>query len=418
MSTQVGIDFGTSNSTVGFLTECGPKLIGLEAEKPTIPSAIFFDTEEHQTLFGRAAIAAYTDHCEGRLLRALKSILGSSLIDDVTIVGNKRLSFKSIIGTFIGHLKTTAERQLGHRIESAVMGRPVWFVDDDPKADLLAQQQLEQAAKAQGFKHIEFQFEPIAAALDYEQGVQREELALIADIGGGTSDFSVVRVSPERRGKADRKSDILANTGVHIGGTDLDRRLSMGQVMPAFGLNSVQSARPELILPSIYYFDLATWHRIAYLYNNKTMTELRHVLYSAARRDLVERLVKIVKDHNGHRLAGDVEVAKITLSDHDEAQLRLNYIEAGLDLTVQRSLFETAIAPDAEKIALTIRDCLKQAGVEASNIDTLFLTGGTTAIPAVFAACKAEVPNARIVEGDKLGSVGIGLAIDAATRLR
>jgi hypothetical chaperone protein len=416
MSQAIGIDFGTSNSTVGFFTQGQPKLIALEEDKTTIPSAVFYDLEDKRTLFGRQAISAYTDHCEGRLLRALKSILGSSLIDDMTKIGGQRLSFKSIIATFLGHLKSKTEQTIGHSIDYVVLGRPVWFVDGDPKADLSAQEQLARAARSVGFKYIEFQYEPIAAALDYEQSVHTEKLALIADIGGGTSDFSIVRVSPQKRGHKDRKSDILANSGVHVGGTDLDRRLSINQVMPLFGYNSHQLKRPELHLPVSFFHDLATWHKIMFLYNHKTALALKEIHYLAAQTELIDRLITIVQHHNGHRLAGDVEATKIQLSEHQVATLNLDYVEKDLSVKLQKTQFENDISVEKEKISKRIQECLLQANVNASQIQTLFLTGGTTSVPAIYLACKNELPCADIVEGDKLGSVGIGLSIDAATK--
>ena len=416
MSNAIGIDFGTSNSTVGFSDKGQPRLVALEQGKLTIPSAVFYNTEDHKTHFGREAIQTYVDHCEGRLLRALKSILGSGLIEDTTQVGNRRLSFKAIIGDFLGHLKATTEHSLHREIDSVVLGRPVWFVDDNDAADLAAQHQLESAARACGFKHIQFQYEPIAAALDYEQSITREELALIVDIGGGTSDFSIVRVSPERRGKPDRKADVLANTGVHVGGTDLDRRLSVGQVMPFLGHKTRLREKPTIDLPTTPFSDLATWHKIAFLYTNKTASKLNELRAMAARPDLVDRLIKVVKDRNGHRLAGDVENAKMTLSQQEQALLPLTYIAPNLETTVRKNDFEKAIAPEQDRIVNQINECLTQANLSAAQIHTLFMTGGTTAIPAIFDACRAAVPNATVIEGDKMGSVGTGLAIDAAIK--
>ncbi len=416
MSNAIGIDFGTSNSTVGTVDTGKPRLIALENGKPTIPSAVFYNTEDHQTLFGREAIQTYIDHCEGRLLRALKSILGSSLIEDTTQVGGRRIAFKTIIGDFLGHLKTTTEQTLQQEINSVVLGRPVRFVDDNDDADRAAQNQLESAARSCGFQHIHFQYEPIAAALDYEQSISREELALIVDIGGGTSDFSIVRVSPERRGKPDRKTDVLANTGVHVGGTDLERRLSVSQVMPFLGYNTRLREKPGVDLPTAPFNDLATWHKIAFLYNNKTTSKLNELRAMAARPDLVDRLIKVVKDRNGHRLAGDVETVKMALSQCAQAPLPLPYIDQGLETTVRKNDFENAIAPEQEKIVKQIHECLAQANLAASQIHTLFMTGGTTAIPAIYAACCAAVPRATVIEGDKLGSVGTGLAIDAAVK--
>jgi hypothetical chaperone protein len=185
------------------------------------------------------------------------------------------VTFGEIIGLFIGHLKQAAEAQIGAEINAVVIGRPVFFVDGDPEADRAAQAALEAAARAHRFSHVEFQFEPVAAALDYEQTCQSEELALVIDAGGGTSDFSLVRVSPEGAAKSSRDSDVLASHGVHIGGTDFDRALNLRAAMPtlghgslissAFGLDQVRSA------PAHHFAELATWHRINLQYAPKNL---------------------------------------------------------------------------------------------------------------------------------------------------
>ena len=416
----IGIDFGTSNSAVGFVKDGSPCLVELEDKSQTIPSAIFYDTEEDAVLFGNEAISFYMDGCEGRLLRSLKSILGSSLINESTEVGYKNIFFKDIIVSFVKHLKSRAESAVGHAVDRVVMGRPVWFVDSDEQADAIAQGHLEEIARNAGFREVLFQYEPIAAALDYEQSVKDEELALIVDIGGGTSDFSVVRVSPDMRGKIDRKQDILANTGVHIGGTDLDLKLSLEQIMPLFGYRTrTRSLFPGdaiLDVPPTYYRELATWHRIVLLYNNRAIQGIKNIHYHAERQDLVDRLVRIIQKQDGHRLASDVEAAKIVLSGKDVASLSLNYVEKGLRTSITRKKFECDIESEKEMIVFKINECLRHAGVPSSKIHTLFMTGGSTAIPLIAQACRNAVPSARMVEGSRFGSVGMGLAIDAGIK--
>jgi hypothetical chaperone protein len=228
-----GIDFGTSNSTVGLMQAGGAALIALEGDYLNVPSAVFFDAEGGRAHFGRAAVQRYVDEYDGRFMRAMKSVLGSSLINDKTRIGARYITFGEIIGLFIGHLKRAAEARIGAEIKAAVIGRPVFFVDGDPEADRAAQSVLETAARAQGFVHIEFQYEPVAAALDYERTCVREELALVIDAGGGTSDFSLVRVSPEGALKHSRDSDVLASHGVHVGGTDLTGRSICAPRCPA-----------------------------------------------------------------------------------------------------------------------------------------------------------------------------------------
>ena len=410
-----GIDFGTSNSTVGIVADGRPRLVALEGEQTTLPSAVFFNFEDNHTYFGRRAIADYTDHAEGRLLRALKSVLGSSLIHEKTRIKARSVAFSDIIGEFIGHLKTKLDGAVGDTVEHVVLGRPVHFVDDDAAADAAAQEELAKAARRQGFRHIEFQYEPIAAALDYEQSVKREELALIVDVGGGTSDFSIVRVSPQRRDAPDRKADILANAGVHVGGTDFDRLLSLASVMRELGyLTPTRDGKRNL--PAAYFVDLSTWQRINLLYTPKAMTELRQMRYEAARPQLVERLIDIVTHRQGHALAGAVEQAKIDLTESPDTTIRLGLTGGELAVPVTRGRFEAAVADAVGRVASTVDATLAEAQVPAARIDTIFLTGGSTAVPALRRTILERFPGATVVAGDRFGSVGLGLALDAARK--
>jgi len=407
-----GIDFGTSNATVGFVENGAPRLVAVEGEHLTIPSAVFFNFEDNNTYFGRRAIADYTENVEGRLLRALKSVLGTSLINEKTRVKTQNLAFTDIIGAFIAHLKGALDRARDCDVEHVVLGRPVHFVDEDEAADARAQDELQKAAAKLGFKHIEFQYEPIAAALDYERTVSREELALIIDIGGGTSDFSIVRVSPERARATDRRADILANTGVHVGGTDLDRLISVAHVMPELGHNTLtKDGRRNL--PVGTYFDLATWQRINLLYSAKAMNTLRQIRYEAAEPEKVDRLIDIVENRQGHALAAKVESAKIDLTDVDNTALEMRLMDETLRVPFTRDGLDQAITPPVGRITDTITQTLADAGLTPERIDTLFLTGGSTAVPMLRENVLRLFPNARAVQGDRFGSVGLGLAVDA-----
>ncbi len=372
-----GLDFGTSNSTVGLINSGRPYLAPLEQGRVVIPSAIFFSAETGEIQFGRRAIGDYVDGVEGRLMRALKSVAGTSLMRDRTQVRGGSIAFVDVLGLFLKHLKEHAERKAGGEISSAVLGRPVHFVDGDESADREAEGQLAAAARSVGFSTVAFQFEPIAAALDYESGIARERLALIVDIGGGTADFSIVRVSPERAKAADRRDDILANVGVHIGGTDFDRLLSLARVMPHFGYRT-QTADGRLYLPSHYYYYLASWHLINQLYTSKTMQELREMRYQAAQPELVQRLMTLIEHRQGHRLASEVEAAKIALTSEAEATIAVDLDDEVLSLAVTRVDLDAAIGEATGRIVATIRSALSEAGLSSGDIQALFLTGGST----------------------------------------
>ncbi|KAF0812261.1 Chaperone protein HscA [Andreprevotia sp. IGB-42] len=409
-----GVDFGTSNSTVGWVRPGQPTLLALEDGKTTLPSMLFFNAEEESVSYGRAALTEYMDGYEGRLMRSLKSILGTGLMSAQTEVAGQSLSFQTILSTFINELKARAETSAGIGFDAAVLGRPVHFVDDDPKADQLAQDTLAGIARDAGFRHIEFQFEPIAAAFDYEQTLDRETLTLIVDIGGGTSDFSLLRLSPERAKAAERHADILAWGGVHIGGTDFDRALSLSALMPLLGYKTLLKSGAEM--PSSYYFNLATWHTINFVYTRRVMSDLQDLFRDAQEREKLDRLFKLIARRAGHWLATQAEAAKIALSDTSEHLLVLERIEEGLTHTLQRSVFENAIGGLIGRIETAVTDVLRNAGVTADQVDTVYFTGGASGVPLLRSQIGACLPNARHVEGDRFGSIGTGLAIDAARR--
>ena len=192
-------------------------------------------------------------------------------------------------------------------------GRPVRFVDDDDAADTRAQSVLETIARRVGFREVAFVYEPIAAAHHYEQTIEREELVLVADIGGGTSDFSVIRLGPQHRGRADRSQDVLATAGVRIGGTDFDSALNLAAVMPLLGLGT-QLVEKNLPMPNALYHELATWATINFAYTYKNEREIADLVALAGEPEKVERLLTVVQQRLGHRLAFAVEDAKIALS--------------------------------------------------------------------------------------------------------
>lgn len=417
MSTfHCGVDFGTTNSTVGLCAPGDvPFLVAVEAEEVTIPSALFFSFEDGSVHFGRAAVHEYMDGAEGRFMRALKSILGTSLMEEKTQIGRNRVTFQDLIGRFLNHLRGRLETQNGQVPDHVVLGRPVHFIDGDTAADRDAQDQLEAAARAQGFKHIEFQFEPVAAALHFERTLDSEALALVVDIGGGTSDFSVLRLSPDRRSATDRRQDILSTSGVHVGGTDFDRQLNIAEVMPAMGRGSA-TIDGKRQLPVWYFNDMATWHKINQLYTPKVMRDIHSLQRESAEPEKLDRFKHLLEHRSGHRLAAQVEQAKIELTDATEAAI--TFTEPGLSLEIEttRDAFEVASARLVSKIGLAIDDALANAGVGPQAIETVILTGGGAQVPLVRSAATSRFPQARIAQSDQFGSVGLGLAVDAARR--
>ena len=414
MTTACGVDFGTSNSTLGWHRPGAPALLSLEDGKPTLPSVVFFNAEEERASFGRAGLAEYLAGYEGRLMRSLKSLLGTPLIDGQTEVLGRALPFRALLTQFIAELRRRGEAAAGCQFEHAVFGRPVHFIDGDAQADRLAEDTLREIAQAVGFRDVAFQYEPIAAAFDYESRIAGEELVLVADMGGGTSDFSLVRLSPQRALMTDRRGDILANGGIHIGGTDFDKYLSLAAVMPLLGLGSRLRSGSEV--PSSYYFNLATWHTINFAYTQKAMLQLKDLYRDACDTVALDRLRNLIDERAGHWLALKVEEGKIALSDQADATLMLDRLAPRVELALSRAGFDRAVSHLVDSVEQTVGALLRDAGVSADAVDTVFFTGGASGVPLLRERIAALAPQARRVEGDLFGSIGTGLALDAARR--
>lgn len=410
----LGIDFGTSNSTVGWLRPQAPTLLPLEDDKITLPSVLFFNFEERRPVFGRLALHEYLEGYEGRLMRSLKSLLGSKLLKSETTVLGSAMPFKQILGLFLGELKQRAEAIAERPFEQVVLGRPVFFVDDDEKADQEAADTLAGVAKAIGFKDVSFQYEPIAAAFDYESTIAKEELVLIVDIGGGTSDFSLIRLAPERHMLAERHADILATGGIHIGGTDFDKQLSLQAVMPLFGYGS--RMKSDAPMPTSVHLNLATWHTINAVYAQKSQLALKSMRYDILDPTGIDRLFTLIEQRAGHWLAMQIEDSKIALSASERLHLSLARIEAELGVELTQAGFNAAIGNLLECVRGSVSQLLGSAGVSVERVDTVFFTGGSSGIPALRQQIAALLPNARHVEGNVFGSIGSGLAIEAKKR--
>jgi len=430
--TYCAIDFGTSNSAVAVPdTRAGAaadamRLVMLEPAAGergvTMPTAVFYLAEgpglqNLPRLFGRAAVDAYVEGTDGRLLRSMKSVLGSAQMSQHTDIGAGRsTSFGDVIAGYLLHLKRCAEAQSGGPIHQVVMGRPVFFVDGDPERDAAAAASLVEAAQAVGFSEVRFQYEPIAAAFHYEAQVEREQCVLVADIGGGTSDFSVVRVGPARRARTDRRDDILASHGVHVAGTDFDRHIELARILPELGFGAygpARAGRAPLQVPSRVYFDLATWHLINTVYRPQRIMELQAMKDDYADPAHHRRLMTTVRERLGHALVGHAEAAKIAVSQGGDHEIDLWELERELRVQVSEAQAVAALHGDLDRIVATACETAALAGLAPDQIDALYFTGGSTGLRQLADALAAAFPQARPVHGDRFASVATGLGLDA-----
>jgi hypothetical chaperone protein len=345
-------------------------------------------------------------------MRSLKRVLGTSLMKQGTVVNGKALKFERIISLFLQNLKTKTEVLTQREIANVVMGRPVHFIDNDVDGDRRAQAELKTIAQLIGYQHVEFQFEPIAAAFAHEVNVKGEKLAIVADLGGGTSDFTVIRLSEKYLNKTDRSSDILANTGVRVGGNDFDKDLSLSAVMPEIGYLSTYGKK-HLEVPLKYFHDLAEWSKVNFLYTAKVLSQVRQFFHESHDKKRFGRLLKLLEEETGHRLLASAEDTKIALTSYEIHVAPFDFVESGFSISIDRRRFEDSIKHEVQKIANAATDCLVKAGVKADKIDLVILTGGSTEVPVVQAAFKGLLPHAAVADENKLSSVGLGLAYDA-----
>ena len=419
------IDFGTSNSAIAIpaaiaittaaATGSGMQLVELEPGFRTMPTAVFYNAEDESRAFGRQAVAAYVDGFDGRLMRSIKSILGSDLMEQSTEIGHGiAIKYLDVVIGYLKHLKRVAESQHGGTLRRAVIGRPVWFVDGNSVRDAKAEATLEAAAIAAGFADVAFQYEPIAAALDYESTIDNEQIVLVADIGGGTSDFSLVRVGPARHKTIERHDDILANHGIHIAGTDFDQAVNLAAIMPALGYGSFGPGGRRV--PGNVYFDLATWHLINTVYAPNRVIELREMISMYADALRYQRLMTVVTKRLGHHLAALAEQAKIEVALEGSAAIDLDALDAGLKVVFTEAEQADALDQKVARIVDAARETQKQAGLKVDQVNAVYFTGGSTGLGFLTERIAALFPRARRIAGNRFSSVASGLGIYATRR--
>lgn len=419
MATDIfcGIDFGTSNSTCAVYVDGHVSLVALEGEKLALPSVVFF-AEDGDVYFGREAISLYIEGEDGRLMRGLKSILGTALMSERTIVNGSAKYFTDIVAIYLKNIKAAVERRVGQTVDKVVMGRPVYFHDNDADADAESEKILREIAQKIGFKDIVFQYEPIAAAFAHERALVHDKLSLVVDLGGGTSDFTVIKLSPQRGIGDARGEDILSTSGVRIGGTNFDKRLSMASFMPYLGLGgqftSIFEADKVLDIPSTIYSELSDWPRVNFAQTQKAIREVKDLRRTALEPEKLDRLVHLQEEKLGHAFLQHVEAAKISLSDTDSVSISLDDIGFGFAVDVGKVDFERDIADQIAKIEGAMDQCLLDAGIAAQDIELVVLTGGSSELPAINQMVSRKFAAADISQDDKFCSVGLGLAYYAA----
>ena len=421
MTCIAGIDFGTSNSAVSISIDFNePKLIKFEYEGKkynTIPTVVSF-CDDNRVLYGRAAIDAYQqgDVAEkGRFIRSIKRIVSNNLhLHDSTRIGLKNVHFLDIVKNFFAYLKTHTEKEIGQTIDYVVIGRPVVFVDNNKNADLETENEIRKIAEEIGFKNIAFQYEPIAAAFAYEQKINNERLALIVDIGAGTSDFSVIKMLPKSNSQYDRQRDILANTGINIAGDDFDYDFSLHSFMKHFGYRTqYKTFESSMTLPGGIFHHLSNWTQYTPEEIQEEMNKYHNAWNNAYETKCIDRLKNIVDTYSKYDLLTKIENTKIYLSDKPEKHLNLGYADNNCPVNISRDDLEIALHESLDKIQDKINECIEKSGKSKKDIQTIIFTGGSSQIPLLQLNIINMFPHItpeNIIKTDVFSSVCVGLA--------
>lgn len=402
---RVGIDFGTSNTSVAIRTETGPQLIEIEPGQVSIPTAIFYETDSRNLFIGQEANETYEEGEDGRLLRSIKSVLGSDLIEEVTQIGLRSVPFRQVISDFLRNLLKRVEAQTGQKITEVVQGRPVSFNDDDPDLDARAQHILGECLCEAGVQKVSFLPEPVAAARSVVFEGDRERHVFVADIGGGTSDFSLVTINPATDG-----FDILASSGVYVGGNDFDRLLSFFEITPLFGRGEILELN-NLPVPTALYALLSDWKSLNKLYLPAVAREIEWMRKYSPKSDGIRAFEYLINNYEAALYAHKTEGLKVALSDQVQASFVYEFQRSVLQKTVSRDAFNALIQDSLKAMNSAAAVCLDQAGMPADEVTDILLVGGSTLVPAVEENFLRQFPNAEITSNDRFGAVAKGLAL-------
>lgn len=412
----VGIDFGTTNSAVALFDGETTHLADFGDGNRAFRSLLFFPVPDEgqrpKAVLGADAVNAYLDDSTGRLLQSLKSFLPSKTFRKTVIFG-RTYSYEELLGFFLSALRERAERDLGPLGHRAVVGRPVVFAGD-ADGEALALERLRGAFARAGFTEIVFEYEPIAAAYAYESSLTQPAQVLIADFGGGTSDFCLMRLSPGGRGR-ERKQDILGTSGAPLAGDAFDARIARNVVAPGLGQGSDYRGDDGKLMPipNWIYSKLERWHLLSFLKERKTIQQILEWKSRAVEPEQLAALLHLIRADLGYHLFRNVEGSKIELSSAEDAELNFN--DGPLDICgwFTRGDFEGWIQPELKAITGAVEQLLDATGVDAQHVDRVFMTGGTSFVPAARALFETRFGADRIVVGDRFTSVAHGLALKA-----
>lgn len=407
-----GIDFGTTNSALSIYDEDKQEIISTI----TVPSLIYFHQEyiasQQNYVVGEQAIAAYlSDGMKGRFIKSIKQILSrTSFIE--TRIHNKRYNASDLVTLILQDLKAKADKITGYDCHKAVIGRPVFFDDDSASKDTLAQTRLSKAAANAGFTEVRFQFEPIGAAFAYEKTIKKKEKVLVADLGGGTTDFTYLILDPANAGNKDRENDMIASGGIYIGGDSFDSAFMWDKGTPYFGKNTLYEATPGKVLtvPISLFANICSWDKMNFFNGLRIQKDLENYYHYSKQDRKFKNLLTLIDNNLGYSIFQQIEKTKIALSSQPTS--KFTYSNMGIDINedISRAQYDAVIEKDIKKISTYLDEFMLKNDIKAEEIDSLFLTGGTSLVGAIQNLFKTKFPHVSVNSGDNFESVAKGLA--------
>ncbi len=414
---RCGLDFGTSNSAVALSTGEVLVLEPAAAQPRLSRSVLFFPEDTPDVLAGGPAIERYLEDNAGRFIQSMKTWLPSTTFTR-TQIRNRTLLLEELISIFLGSIRTCAGAALGVELDEVVLGRPARF-SVDPKADAFAEERLRKAAELSGFREVSFVIEPIAAALTYEATLTRDELVLVADFGAGTTDLTLMWLGPGRRERGDRRADVVASSGVYVGGDRFDAAIMKHKLLKYFGQGSTYEVGfKRMPIPTYVLGRLLSWNEMSLIRERSTRELIDQMLKTSDSKAAIEALHDLVMYNLGYRLYRAIEKAKVELSTRTSATVVFQDERIHIEEKVTRAEFDRFCAPLIDELEVCADGLLARAPASL-KIDSVFLTGGSSQLPSVRKLFAKKFGEERLRTADAFTSVaeGLGRAANSAFKL-
>jgi len=409
-----GIDFGTTNSVLSIFDRSTKQIV----ETISAPSILYFPINQSSEgdlnyLIGEKAIESYlAENMKGRFMKSIKQILPvSSFVN--TRIGNNLYSASDLVSFILIDLKKAADKIIGYTCETAIIGRPVFFDDLNKGKDDLAQKRLLEAADIAGFTSIRFQFEPISAAFAYEKTIQKKERVLVADLGGGTTDFTLIELDPTKSTSINRREDILATGGIYIGGDNFDSSFMWEKGTPYFGRGVQYESMPGKMvdLPTSFFQNICSWKEMNFFNGQKVKNSLNQYFVYTKRNPIFKNLITLIDNNLGFLIFKEIEKVKIQLTENESTSFHFSKLDIKINEEISKETYAEIINDDVSSIQKYLNKFLKSNVIDSSQIDSLFLTGGTSLVPSVKQIFEQKFTTTPIHSGDNFISVANGLAL-------